>query len=84
MKRPFPPIPVLLLLLAVGLGPLACSDSSTVPEDAPEGHTVVKDGVAHAQGLNDPLQNCKGCHGTNLQGGSSGQPSCTTCHGVKW
>jgi mono/diheme cytochrome c family protein len=74
----------LALVLFLGLAPLACSDSSTVPADAPEGHTVMKDGVAHAAGLSDPLQNCSSCHGANLGGGSQGQPSCTTCHGIKW
>ena len=74
----------LLALTLVCLPPLACSDSSTVPEDAPEGHTVLKGGAPHAAGLNDPLQNCSSCHGANLEGGSEGEPSCTTCHGVEW
>ncbi len=68
----------------LGFAPLACSDSSTAPGDAPEGHTVMKDGVPHASGLNDPLQNCTSCHGANLGGGSQGQPACTSCHGEKW
>lgn len=71
---------VLLLLMATP----GCSDDSSTPEDAPEGHTVIKDGVGHAPGLDTPLENCTTCHGSNLQGGSAGQPSCTSCHGVKW
>jgi mono/diheme cytochrome c family protein len=63
---------------------MACSDSSTGPEDAPDGHTVVKGGVAHAPGLNDPIANCASCHGADLRGGSGGQPSCFSCHGQKW
>ena len=69
------------LLVGVVLG---CSDSSTVPADAPEGHTVMKDGVPHRTGLKDPLVNCSICHGATLQGGSNGEPSCFRCHGQKW
>ena len=76
-----PRLMTILLLVAI---PLACSDDSASVEDAPEGHTVIEDGVAHAPGLNDPLENCTLCHGDQLQGGSAGQPSCTSCHGVKW
>ncbi len=70
----------LLLLLSVA----SCSDSSTAPADAPEGHTVLKSGVPHAPGLTNPTQNCATCHGATLQGGASGQPSCFSCHGQKW
>jgi len=62
----------LALLLAA-----ACGGS-----EAPSSHTVSKDGVMHKPGLTAPLQNCTGCHGASLQGGSG--PSCTRCHGVKW
>jgi len=73
-----------LLGVAILLPLFACSDSGTVPEDAPEGHTVMKSGVAHAPGLNDPLANCATCHGADLRGGNDGQPSCFSCHGQKW
>jgi hypothetical protein len=63
---------------------LACGSESTLPEDAPPGHTVNQDGVAHAPGLNDPTQNCTACHGDDLMGGTEGQPSCYSCHGKKW
>lgn len=63
---------------------LACSDSTTVPEDAPEGHTVVRGGAAHQAGLNNPEVNCTECHGATLQGGADGEPSCFQCHGKKW
>lgn len=84
MRPPAALIRALLFSLILGAPALGCSDSSTVPEDAAPGHTVVEGGVAHAPGLNNPLQNCTSCHGANLQGGSAGQPSCTSCHGVKW
>lgn len=72
------------LCLAALLG-LGCGDDDGVaPEDAPEGHTVVEDGVAHAPGLEDPEANCTACHGADLRGGAGGQPSCYTCHGAVW
>jgi hypothetical protein len=73
-----------LLGSALVLCVFACSDSPTVPQDAPDGHTVVKSGVAHAPGLNNPTVNCVLCHGADLRGGPGGQPSCFTCHGQKW
>jgi len=84
MKRTPRGVVATLVALAPFAGALACSDSSTGPSEAPEGHTVFKSGVAHAPGLETPLQNCTTCHGANLQGGADGQPSCTSCHGVKW
>lgn len=83
MKRSIPGWVACSVVAIFSLLPLSCSDS-TAPANAPEGHTVVKSGVAHAPGLNNPLQNCTSCHGSNLQGGSEGQPACTSCHGVKW
>ena len=84
MKRPASRVTPLLAAVALIAALQGCSDSSTAPADAPEGHTVMKSGVAHAPGLNNPLANCTTCHGANLQGGEAGQPSCTSCHGVKW
>ena len=60
-----------------------CSDE-TVPPDAPDGHTVMKDGAAHAPGLHDPTNNCVSCHGADLKGGGDGEPSCYSCHGREW
>ena len=78
-------LPTALVLVGVlTLSVSACSGSTTVPEDAPEGHTVMKGGAAHASGLNNPVANCTTCHGADLKGGNSGQPSCFTCHGQKW
>lgn len=73
---------VSLLVLAA---PAACGDDDgAAPEDAPPGHTVVQEGVAHRPGLRDPNQNCTGCHGADLRGGADGEPSCYSCHGQKW
>ena len=74
----------LIICVAIGVA-LACDSSeSTLPEDAPPGHTVNQDGVAHAPGLSDPTENCTACHGADLRGGDDGQPSCYSCHGQKW
>ena len=63
---------------------IACSSDPAAPEDAPAGHTVVLDGVAHSPGLSAPQENCSDCHGSDLRGGGDGEPSCFTCHGQKW
>lgn len=84
MKRPSRWVMSLLVAVALTAALQGCSDSSTAPADAPEGHTVLKSGVPHAPGLNNPQVNCTTCHGANLQGGAEGQPSCTSCHGVRW
>ncbi|MEJ2504185.1 MAG: hypothetical protein P8177_12885 [Gemmatimonadota bacterium] len=75
-------LPLLLVLALVGTA--SCDDDPTLPADAPAGHTVNKDGVAHAPGLSDPLMQCTDCHGQDLEGGSQGQPSCFSCHGEVW
>ena len=62
----------------------ACGEDATAPQNAPAGHTVVKDGIAHAPGLMDPVGDCTACHGADLRGGTNGQPSCFSCHGQKW
>jgi hypothetical protein len=47
-------------------------------------HTVDLGGYLHAPGYCQPLQNCAQCHGSNLRGGTSGEPSCYECHDAKW
>ena len=47
-------------------------------------HTVSFDGHLHAPNYCTPLQYCARCHGSQLRGGSNGEPSCTACHGEKW
>ena len=49
----------------------------------PSDHTISKDGYMHRSGLKQPLDNCVNCHGSDLNGGSSGV-SCYECHGKEW
>jgi hypothetical protein len=44
------------------------------------GHTSVLGGIPHRPEYCLPYQNCSSCHGVNLRGGTSGQPSCLKCH----
>jgi hypothetical protein len=75
---------VLGIAAALVVSVASCGDDPTAPEDAPEGHTVVVDGVTHAPGLQNPAANCVECHGAQLTGGTDGEPSCFSCHGQKW
>jgi len=74
----------ILLIAVVGLALSGCGDSETAPPDAPDGHTTIKDGVAHMSGLTNPTANCTSCHGDDLRGGDDGEPSCYSCHGQEW
>lgn len=74
----------LAVLTVAALAFAGCDDDPTIPDDAPAGHTVNQDGVAHMPGLSQPADNCASCHGADLRGGSEGQPSCFSCHGRKW
>ena len=77
----WPVIAIGLLFLAAGT--LACGEEGVGP-DAPEGHTVSRDGVAHAPGLQTPETACAQCHGADLRGGAGGEPSCFSCHARVW
>ncbi len=70
----------LVLAMAITWG---CSDS-TIPADAPDGHTVNEDGVAHLPGHESPETHCVACHGADLRGGAAAEPSCYSCHGREW
>ena len=73
------------VLIAAGTFVGACSDDdATGPSSAPASHTLSMDGVRHLPGLDDPVTNCVVCHGANLRGGPSGEPSCYSCHGQVW
>lgn len=47
------------------------------------GHTAILNGIPHRPEYCLPYQNCTSCHGTNLRGGTNGQPSCLKCHDQK-
>ena len=68
-----------LMLFSVG----ACGDPAA-PENAPRDHTVFHGGFGHAPGASNAATNCVTCHGADLRGGDSGEPSCFSCHGQKW
>lgn len=71
-----------LFAAAALLAASACSDASG-PSEAPPGHTVRRDGVWHAPGLEEPAENCAECHGADLRGRGDA-PSCFRCHGEVW
>lgn len=50
----------------------------------PLAHDVPLAGVDHASGLCDPVNFCSACHGSDLRGGTNGEPSCYECHGALW
>jgi hypothetical protein len=62
---------------------LACSSATESDDNAPQDHTINKDGIMHKSGLDNPGVNCVSCHGSNLRGGDEA-PSCYKCHGQKW
>ena len=75
------------LVAALAVLPLGCDDDDgelAGPSNAPASHTVSQDGVRHQPGLHDPESNCVACHGADLRGGATGEPSCFLCHGQKW
>lgn len=76
----------LALSLALAVVPLGCDDDDDPirPSDSPADHTVNRDGIGHAPGLEDPGVNCTDCHGVDLSGGDNGEPSCFACHGQVW
>ena len=71
------------LVLAIALAVPACGNDATGPSNAPASHTVSRNGVRHAPGLDTPLQSCASCHGADLRG-TAETPSCYSCHGQKW
>jgi mono/diheme cytochrome c family protein len=73
--------PTIMAALAVSF--LWGCSSTESPTDVPPDHTVNKGGALHKSGLENPEQNCVVCHGSNLQGGTSGV-SCFKCHGKRW
>lgn len=56
---------------------------TTTASKRPKTHTVDKDGVLHAAGMETPVKKCGACHGKDLQGGRVGV-SCFDCHDQQW
>ncbi|MDH3292108.1 MAG: hypothetical protein OEO20_10805 [Gemmatimonadota bacterium] len=81
-RRPAGLVGCAVLLAAVAF--TACGDDIAGSGNAPADHTINQSGAMHRPGLNDPVVNCTACHGADLMGGLSGQPSCFTCHGKRW
>jgi cytochrome c553 len=75
---------VCVVTLLAAAATLSCGSDGTGPTDAPDGHTVVLDGAAHAPGYRSPVGTCTTCHGADLRGGPDGEPSCFRCHGRQW
>ena len=66
-------------------GPAGCDREPLVSADIPPlDHTVSLEGADHMPGLDDPVANCRDCHGSELRGGENGEPSCFVCHGPVW
>lgn len=62
---------------------VSCSSDPAEPRRIPA-HTVLRQGIAHAQPLAAPERYCSLCHGPGLAGGRTLQPSCYQCHGQNW
>jgi hypothetical protein len=60
-----------------------CEKANDSKHNPPADHTISKDGFMHKSGIEQPLVNCVGCHGSDLKGGTVGV-SCYECHGKKW
>ncbi len=73
-------VSMMLLMLILFIGCEKTSDSRYNP---PADHSLSKDGYMHKSGLDQPLTNCVSCHGSDLNGGTTGV-SCFECHGTKW
>jgi hypothetical protein len=71
---------MILIVAALFIG---CEKENGSNHNPPADHTVSKDGFMHKSGLQQPLVNCVGCHGSDLKGGTVGV-SCYECHGKKW
>ena len=74
-------VAILLLMLVLII---ACEKTNDLPDyNPPPDHTISKDGFMHKSGLDQPLSNCVSCHGSDLEGGTTGV-SCYECHSKEW
>ena len=62
---------------------MSCSTEHDKPRDI-RAHTRVIKGISHAEPGAKAERYCSYCHGTALQGGVHGEPSCYKCHGKNW
>jgi hypothetical protein len=79
-NHPIVKVSMMLLMIVLVIG---CEKSDDSKHNPPQDHTISKDGFMHKSGLEQPLVNCAGCHGSDLKGGTTGV-SCFECHGIKW
>ena len=79
MIRTNPLLSVLAMLLCMLL--FSCGDEGKY--NPPADHTRSNHGAMHKPGLDQPMTNCVSCHGSDLNGGTTGV-SCFECHGKKW
>lgn len=47
-------------------------------------HDQIYSGIAHAPRAELGPRYCRHCHGSQLEGGKNGEPSCLQCHGQNW
>lgn len=73
----------IMMILVVLFLIVACEKTNDSKYTPPADHTISKDGFKHKNGLDQPMQNCVSCHGSDLKGGTTGV-SCFECHGKKW
>jgi cytochrome c553 len=73
-------VSMILLMLVLIIG---CEKTNNSKYTPPADHTISKDGFMHKSGLDQPLTNCISCHGSDLEGGTTGV-SCFECHGKEW
>jgi len=73
----------LTTLVALALSLASCSVEKPEKKNI-RGHYLDYDGVAHAVPATKALRYCVQCHGSNLEGGTDGEPSCLRCHGENW
>jgi cytochrome c553 len=73
-------VSMILLMLVLLIG---CEKTNNSKYTPPADHTISKDGFMHKSGLDQPLTNCISCHGSDLEGGTTGV-SCFECHGKEW
>ena len=69
----------LIILLLAG-----CSLESPPQTSTIRAHDEVYQGVFHGAVASKALRYCIKCHGSSLQGGDGGEPSCLQCHGQTW